>query len=121
MDYVRDTVDVVYVATSSSIESLEGAVGSFVVFSLPGGVESSCMDMTCPAEPEEHNITPETLEGSPSPSDILVVSGGASVPTFPLEPRAEVPDCPAFAPAVLSLIVQLDEMERVAAHRQRRL
>ena len=100
-------------------ESLEGTEGTSVVLSLPGSVESSLTDTTCPAEPEERNITPETLEGPPSPSDILVVSPGASVPSFPMEPRIEVRDCSAFAPAVRSLIAQLDEQEKIASHQQR--
>ena len=105
-------------ALSAIEESLEGAVGSSAVFSLPGGVVSPCRDTTCPVQPEEHLFIPEAPEGSPTPADILVVSSGASVPSFPMEPRTEVLDCPAFTPAIRNLIAQLDQMEVIAVHQQ---
>ena len=105
-------------ALSAIEESLEGAAGSSAVFSLPGGVVSPCRDTTCPVQPEEHLFTPEAPEGSPTPADILVVSSGASVPSFPMEPRTEVLDCPAFTPATRNLIAQLDQREVIAVHQQ---
>jgi len=114
-----DSRAVLDVALSAIEESLEGVVGSSLVFSLPGGVDSPCRDTTCPVQPDEHPFTPEAPEGSPTPADILVVSSGASVPSFPMEPRTEVLDCPAFAPAIRSLIAQLDKMEVIAVHQQR--
>ena len=122
MDYVRDTVDVVYVATSSSIESLEGADRPSVAFSLPGGVDrrTSWTDTACPVQPEgSDGFTPEAPEGSPSPIDILTVSMGASVPTFPGGQGIEVPGFPGFSPSVMSLLNHMDDLDEVAAHQQR--
>ena len=72
-------------ASCSSVESLEGAVGPSVAFSLPGGVVSPPVeDAVCPDQTEEREIiTPEAPEGSPTPGVSLSMSPGAPSPTFP--------------------------------------
>ena len=109
-----DTVDVV--ATSSSIESPEGADRPSVAFSLPGGVRTSWTDTACPVQPEASEvITPEAPEGSPSPMDSWPVSTGASAGGQGIE----VPGFPGFAPSVMSLLNHMDDLDEVAAHQQR--
>jgi len=118
---VMDSSAVFDVALPNVEESLEGVVGSSVVFSLPGGVDSLCRDTACPAGPEEHQIIPETLEGPPPPENSLAMFPGASAVPFPEEQRIAVSGFSGLTPAVFGLMARMNGLEELAMHQQHML
>ena len=119
VDNVQDTTDVLDAATASVMKSLERTVRPSVAISRPGGVDgSSWIDTACLVQPEASDIIPEAPEGSPSPMDILSVSTGASVPTFPGERRIEVGAPPSISPTITSFLSRLNDLDEIDVHQQ---
>ena len=110
-----DLESVLDAAPCSGMESLEGAVGPSVAFSLHRGVVSPPVeDAVCPDQTEEREIiTQEALEGSPTPGGSLSMSPGAPSPTFPGGEELRVRGSPLLVPLVMYLYSRIDHLDEL--------